>query len=394
MIGRRTFLAVTGAVLLATCADSSPIPRRHAAPPSKALIPGVPYLGFAEAARIPCRDKDITNPSMTASLGMLLQHRGMSLKILEEKDPDSVPVKLVVDGNLEGIKAQVARNVPVYVFQAITPFAHFVNPPVAMMLTFSDSKLLKEIDAADLSTSILGRMAPYETFLKIQKELKMETLWHVVREVVYAASRVVIGYDDERKVVILHDPTYGPAFEVSYDDFDALWKPCGRSFSYIEPEPGSAPPAPTSTYRERTAGERAAQCFLYGYASSCLGNITQADEWLTRGLEIPGVDKGYQHLLLLEQASLRHHQNRFDEAIEAAQRANELTGNNPLTWLVLAHVYQDRRQKGDDSRAKDAQKKAEGLQKNRKAFEALGRFLPNHFWIPLVAPVRGWAGKE
>jgi len=34
---------------------------------------------------------------------------------------------------------------------------------------------------------------------------------------------VVIGYDDDRKVVILHDPSFGPAWEVGYDDFEMMW---------------------------------------------------------------------------------------------------------------------------------------------------------------------------
>ena len=49
------------------------------------------------------------------------------------------------------------------------------------------------------------------------------------------SARVVIGYDDDRDVTILHDPTFGPAWEVSYQDFDDMWAPGGRTFAAVHP---------------------------------------------------------------------------------------------------------------------------------------------------------------
>lgn len=44
------------------------------------------------------------------------------------------------------------------------------------------------------------------------------------RESVTAAARVVIGYDDERRVMIVHDPSFGPAWEIGYEDFENMWR--------------------------------------------------------------------------------------------------------------------------------------------------------------------------
>ncbi len=45
----------------------------------------------------------------------------------------------------------------------------------------------------------------------------------LMRESVFMACRVVIGYDDARAMVTLQDPSFGPAWEVSYRDFDRMW---------------------------------------------------------------------------------------------------------------------------------------------------------------------------
>jgi len=74
-----------------------------------------------------------------------------------------------------------------------------------------------------------------------------------------------------------------------------------------------------------------------------------------------------------------------------ATRATASCADNPVAWAVLAHVYGDRRKRGDDVSAREALRKAEDFNRDRSRREALGRFLPTEFWIPLVADVRGWA---
>ncbi len=34
---------------------------------------------------------------------------------------------------------------------------------------------------------------------------------------------MVVGHDDSRSVIVLHDPTFGPYWAVSFDDFDEMW---------------------------------------------------------------------------------------------------------------------------------------------------------------------------
>jgi len=41
----------------------------------------------------------------------------------------------------------------------------------------------------------------------------------------YGHYRVVIGYNDELKVIIVHDPLAGDNYEINYSEFAELWKP-------------------------------------------------------------------------------------------------------------------------------------------------------------------------
>ena len=65
-------------------------------------------------------------------------------------------------------------------------------------------------------------------------------------ESLYNADRVLIGYDDARRVVTLHDGSFGPAWEIGYDDFDTMWAARGRDFMVARPADGSMRPSSSS----------------------------------------------------------------------------------------------------------------------------------------------------
>jgi tetratricopeptide (TPR) repeat protein len=215
----------------------------------------------------------------------------------------------------------------------------------------------------------------------------------VVLESVYVARRVAIGYDDSRRVMILHDPSLGPACEVGYDDFERMWGAAGKR--YTRPRPSDwtkrlAGRSVSSRYRQRTPDEQAAQHFLYGYAHSAIGQPDPAEEHFRKGLAIAGISKAYRHLLLIELASLYHFRGKAREAAQMAEEAIQLLPDNGLAYRVLAHVYEDT----GDRKAGETRKKAEQLVRSDKARREVARALPRDFWIPWVAEMRGWGTQE
>ncbi|MFM7319964.1 MAG: hypothetical protein ACKO5K_00385, partial [Armatimonadota bacterium] len=391
MLGRRLLLAWLGISVLSAVSKVAQGNGASVATPPKAFIPDVPYMGFAEASRMTYPDKDVLNPSYIASLAMVLLHHGDKLDLLNPKGSGGeLPLVPGDCKSLDDLKTLIPRGIPVRVALVATPFAHPINAPELFMLQMENPRLAAEIDRANYSTGILGKMASRSMFSKIQKALRIDKPERLVRESVYLAFRVVIGYDDERKTFQMHDPSFGPNVSLDARDFETMWAQGGRVHDYIA-SPRSVPSQPAPAVRDRSVREKAAQCFVYGYSASATGRMDLAEEWLNRGLASTDSDKAYEHLFLVELASIKHHRRRFDESIELATRANALCADNPIAWYVLAHVYGDRLKNGDDALAREAFRTAEEIQRDRNRKEALGRFLPTEFWIPLVADVRGWA---
>src|SRR6185436_12108101 len=107
-------------------------------------------------------------------------------------------------------------------------------------------------------------------------------------------------YDDERKVMILHDPSFGPAGEMSYGDFESNWRLNDSTFIAKPPQGYAefvAKRRAAEPYPPRTADMQAAVHFVFGYGFSEIGRPAEAEREFEKGLAIPGIGKGYRHML-------------------------------------------------------------------------------------------------
>lgn len=358
--------------------------------PERHLILGVPFIGFQESVEnLP--QHPLTHPSHVAVQAMILSFWGKSTDLL--KDPETARswarVKTMDKAmRLDDVKHYIASDIPILVFQTTTPMAHFLSPNVAFVIDAATSgRLLKELDEKDLSSGSLGRMVSEGGFRQMVSavpgppRMKKGLNW-AINMPAFLSARLLIGYDDKRKVVTLHDPTFGPALEMSYEDFETSWAPIDPNFQVFEPKEDERKPAPVAVpYRERNVDELAAQHLLYGYAYASVGKAAQAQEQYRKGLAIPGLKKEYTHLFLMESALLLRKEKRMDEAVEAARRCVELVPDNATGWLVLSLTYRDRGAPEDAQKATDAMRLAQEKGSGKGALARFQAVLPRNFGI-------------
>src|SRR6266700_2920381 len=282
-------LALALAVMLVGCASSQrgtdvfESEGRPASAADRAFLPGVPYVSWNEAARLWFRERDLTNPSFHASFLMVLGYWGQHWSLMDDRtalqewgitDKGTAP-------SLASVKSFLDAGVPVIVPGAITPLAHFANPARA--------------------PGLLGTMQPLDA---------RPGQW----DPLLATFRVVIGYDDARRVVTLHDPTFGPAWTVDYDDFDRMWSLTNRTWMVMrphDPRPIVAERQVAPPYRERTADEQAATDLVYALALSAGGRDREAADHLRQALA----------------------------AADSADEAARLVPESPAPWSVAAEAY-------------------------------------------------------
>jgi tetratricopeptide (TPR) repeat protein len=362
-----------------------------AALPRQALILDVPFVSWSQAARLDYdyKDKEIINPSWPASHGMILRYWQQDW--FAEIFPELLKNWTGSGGaakNLGELKWFIADGSPVLVFAGLTPFAHPIETSFLRLMGDKAPELLPERSRSCPRT--LGRLASYQAISRLEARRAPGV---GISESLYTAARVVIGYSDDRQVVVLHDPSFGPAWEVSYEDFDKMWQPMNRSYMVFRPPNHAgllAGQFPSEPYRPRTPDERAAFHLIYGCALSSVGRLTEATELLGKGLAIEGVGTGYQHLLLLELATRYHDAAGVERAIAATQRAIELVPESFRAWDFLAHLYRASSDKKRRKKAGAADKRAKKLMSDKKALRRLSEALPRDFWIPYLAPIRGW----
>ena len=304
--------------------------------PPKALITGVPFIGVEEAMRWDYPDNEIVHPSSPASMGMILSYWGMDPTQMfeEEEEPEIEFENEGGQGNsLHVLKPFIVRGIPILIGpMALTPYAH---PVIHMGAEMTGN----EFENRGPFSGALGRMLPLDEF----NESSLPKLPGVtMMESVFMSNRVVIGYDDDREILILHDPTFGPAWEVRYDDFEAMWEPTDRNFSVPIPHNHQEIISDRSSaisYSERLPDDEAAVQFVFGYASSSSGRVEEAEVHLRKGLATPGIGKGFQFLFLNELAVHYAATGRTDEAIVAAEKASNLFPKQHATWHLLARLY-------------------------------------------------------
>ena len=230
----------------------------HQLPP-RALILGVPFISWSEAASLDYANKDDLNPSLPASEGMVLKYWGQDFTVLKQED-QKVPgwtQRGAYGGSVDSLKADVSRGIPVIVCLAMTPIAHNPGPAAAAMMAMSDSTARDAVQRGGSASGVLGQMVALDTLRRWGKVVGTETL----RESGFMACRVVIGYDDPRKVMILHDPSFGPAWELSYADFENMWSFWNRlyvamypnDFARVLAKRAAAPPYPARTAAQHAA---------------------------------------------------------------------------------------------------------------------------------------------
>jgi hypothetical protein len=377
-------------LLTSGCAGPTPSPptrlvREVAQPeavPSRALILGVPFISFADAAALDYEDKSILNPSFAASLGMILTYWDQDLSLLLRLE-EALPTQpggwgTVEEGKAKDfteLKALIARGIPVHVSTAMTPWAHTVYPvTAALAVVMHEFKFPEE----GPQSGVLGRMVSLETMRQLELLQPEISPW----DSVLISDRVVIGYDDDRKVVVLHDPSFGPGWEVGYDDFEKMWEAKGKA--YLAPHPPSvadilAKPSRATPYRPRSPDEQGATHYVFAYSLSAVGRAREAEIELVKGLRVPGISRGIQHLLLFEIALHQGARGRIREATQTVQEAIALLPEHHRPWEFLAII-----QKGDPSTAlevAEAERKAKAACADRESQRTAIKTLTRSFWI-------------
>ncbi|HVO47642.1 MAG TPA: hypothetical protein VMT29_15045 [Steroidobacteraceae bacterium] len=352
--------------------------------PSRVLLMGVPFVGFGDAARIrlPHGAFMYSNPSQTACVAMVLENWGYRRSLLERAEAPELEKWEVSGGearSLDDIKALLVKGIPVQVAVALTPYGDRFpdTEPIA--------QTVQRVGAAEGPRSgVLGRIVRFEDLPKIEQEWGINAEQDPMHVAIYGSTRLVIGYDDERKVLVLHDPSFGPAFEMSYDEFMLTWDVLGRRYA------GSYPPdyarvlakrGPGKPYRQRTPQEEAAFYYIYGYALNATGRPKEGAEKFRKGLAIPRIGRGYQHLFELELAYARAAQGDAQGAIDAALAATELVPQDPIPWRLLDYLYARSPYPEAALKAGEARSKADKLATDEGAAAKVSWVLPRDFWV-------------
>ncbi|MES9937693.1 MAG: hypothetical protein ABW153_14705 [Sedimenticola sp.] len=363
----------------------------------RSLIHGVPYISWNEAMQLDYTEKDITNPSAIAAMGMILKYWNVDIKILnknvnpfDEWETESQHAK-----DFNYLKPHIDRGIPIYVSLPLTSNAHPYYLVYAVWLEAAKGQ--KDIDTPNhgVCSWMSGKMAPLEWYPKFREAAGLP--FNPLNETVLLSPRIVIGYDDDREMVILHDPIFGPALEVDYVTFDHMWRAMDRSYGVLYPKDHVTqlkqrklkPP-----YRQRTPNEQAAFYLLEGCGFSVAGEYDKAEEYLNKGLILKGISNGYRHMLLIEIALHQAKRGAYQKAIASTQKAIELLPDNYYPWEILANFYSCCRDTRNSKKEKQAQKRAESLRKSTRAIKELSRALPSDYWIPALSKKRGWGFIE
>jgi tetratricopeptide (TPR) repeat protein len=214
-----------------------------------------------------------------------------------------------------------------------------------------------------------------------------------VQETLTLAARVVVGYDDAKEVVVIHDPTFGPAWEVGYDDLELMWGAADHAWTIAYSESSTVGrDAGEPTSRMRTPDELAVEHYVLGYALSSQGDLTRGEKQFREGLDIAETSVGMKYLLLLDLALNLTDQKQFDEAVSVAEKASELLPESAAPESLLAEIYPLSSVPEAVRKAKEAEEVAEELAKDSRAQEKVATVLPCNLWMRQVSAIRGWCG--
>jgi tetratricopeptide (TPR) repeat protein len=367
--------------------------QRHGTLPGKVLLPEVPFISWSEASGLDYTDKDILNPSFAASMAMVLRYWDQPLSLLHEvggiNDFGDGWVVEQRNGDLAELKSHLAKGIPVQVSFSLTPFGHPLSPTFVALSAISG----KKFEPKGPGSGALGPIITTKEFDRLYISLKLksgigDTL--ATHESVLSSYRVAIGYDDSRKVIFLHDPTFGPAFEVSYKDFAKMWAASDNYYFLQRPidyKERLSKKKAESNYRPPTEDEKAAWCFIYGYTLARLEKPAKAVKMLKRGLKTEGIAPGYRHLLWFELARVFGWDGRIREAHSAADKAIEALPKHARPWRYQAALYH---YEGNTKKERQAESKAAELESDPEALQEVADVLPRDFLILYLFKIRGW----
>jgi tetratricopeptide (TPR) repeat protein len=291
--------------------------------------------------------------------------------------------------SLAQLKGYLARGIPAVIGLPLTPYGHQLPLTHELMLKSGAVKGVT-LGPEGPNSGNIGRIIALED---VDKFTGAPGAPDPLTESVYQAWRVAIGYDNERRMMILNDPSFGPAWEVPYEQFEAMWDRTGHgcaatyppNFEDIQAKRTAGP------YRPRTPQERAAEHYVYGYALASTRKLKEAEEQFREGLSIPEIGRGYEELLYYELALDLRERNDIPGAIEAARKATEALPEDANPWGFLGKTYLLSQEKDARRKSTEANKRAEALMKDQRAQQIVASTIPSDFWIQPLGSLRGWA---
>ena len=204
-------LVLVASPAMATAETTEPLPAQH-------YIEGVPFVSWGEAANFEYPNRDVLNPSYSAASQMVWRYWGVQLDPATGWPAGELPegsYRSVEEASLDDLKHYLALDRPVEIFPAVTAHAHYLYITVKMLSMFSKDADYT-LEQVGPTSGMLDEMVSIDAFMNAVSKGCPKNL---ISDSVYLAGRVVVGYDDTRSVMILHDPVFGPDWEVSYADF-------------------------------------------------------------------------------------------------------------------------------------------------------------------------------
>jgi tetratricopeptide (TPR) repeat protein len=327
--------------------------------PSQHYIAGVPFVSWGEAANFEYPNRNVLNPSFTAASQIIWKYWGIPLDPTTGWPTEDLPdgaYRPVKSAALDDLKREIARDHPVEIYPAITAHAHYLYITVKMLSMLSKDAGY-DLEQTGPTSGMLDEMVSIDAFMNAVSRGCPKNL---ISDSVYIAARVVVGYDDTREVMIVHDPIFGPDWEVSYDDFRQMWRFVFNNMTVTQlDEVGFERQPAAAAHPERTPDHDAAFALFNGYSLAAVNKLEAAEAELRRGLAIPGISMLYQHLLRVELGSLLTDTRRLDEAIRVLHEAVEIYPDHFRAWGELGNAYRD---KGD----RKSRRKAETAYKTMK----------------------------
>lgn len=378
------FAPVTGSAQSATGAARAGAPGQVQRADGAALILGVPFVSFADALQLDYEAKDILNPSLPAALAMVLRYWGQdpvrlaSFRAALPEKEGWARVEHKERGSLADLRRLVDRGVPVVVTPTWLPDATIPGPVLEML------GVMKGVKPGERgrTSGVLPPFHVQEQVAAMRRVAPKQAHW----ESLLITARVVVGYDDSRRVIILHDPSFGPAHELSYADFDAMWSPAGRRYMHIESREhaDALPVHPATPYRPRTPDERAAERYVRGYAQASVGKPAAAIEEFDAGLALEFTSPALRMLLLVEQGFAELALGRPDSALRRAEAASAEMPGAPLPWHLRAQVAKSQADTGAVQRRHQAELQVQRLCADQDAVNAAGTAMARWFFISYI----------